>query len=77
MVVASKEMIRPLLRQIGQLPSRPVDPGWLGLKFETIRWSGGLSGSVVHWFTLYDTSVQDVDAMISTDMVALGLSRKK
>merc|ERR1719186_676542 len=95
MVVASKEMIRPLSRQFGQLPSQAIKARLARVNFrdnevewgeETVEWfrhvalGKGLVGLVEEKlgeevvFTMYDTTVQDVDTVINTEMVALRLA---
>merc|ERR1719186_1777419 len=98
LVVASREMIRPLLRQFGQLPTQAyrarlarveirANEGKWGEEveewFRYVALGKSLVGLVEDQmgeelvFTMYDTSVQDVDTVINTEMVVLGLARKK
>ena len=95
MVAANKELIRPLSRQFGQLPSQAIRARLARVNFmdDEVEWGE----KAVDWFrhvalgkclvglvedklgeevmfTMYDTSVQDVDTVINTEMVALRLS---
>merc|ERR1719341_1908600 len=98
LVIVSKEMIKPLVKQFCQLPVQAIrsrlasvevmneKEGWGEMTVEWFK-HAALKKSLVGLvesksgdeliFTMYDTSVQDVDTVLNQDMVVMGLARHK
>ena len=98
LVMASKETIQPLVKQLFQLPVQAIKSklssvevmnekeAWGEMAVEWFR-HVALKKSLVGLvesksgdeliFTMYDTLVQDVDTVLNSEMVAMGLARKK